>query len=1002
MCGVSYDEDAFIINGKRRFIYSGEIHYFRVSRGLWRDRLLKAKRAYLNCIASYIAWNWHEPREGQILLHGDRDIERYIKLCKELGLYFIARPGPYICSEWDSGGHPNWLYAKKCILRSLDPTYIRYSKKWYGVILPIIARNSISNNGSVIMVQIENEYFWGNPPYMFELYEIAKEFIKDLPIVTNENRFIRGTCIIDTLDAYPSPWDIEHFDRKIESYVREQPNKPKMFMELEGGWFSIFGMPLPTCRGSFPPGWTEILVKTAIGWGLNGINFYMFHGGTNPEYYTAKYITTTYDYEAAISEWGELRERYYVIKRIGSFIRFFEEELVNSIPDHEYVKCSDDNVRVFVRRYGKSLIIFLRNLTETDRDVKLETKDKLVIPTESLLTIRAKSMKIILAQWQLRNSIFKLDYSTSEPLAYVDYGNRKVLILYGDIDEKGELKVSSPYKIEVKQKTDGVKLVRRLNEDKVLVISYIHRKVDDFIELCSGSEILQIVFTSKSRASRTWELQVLGQPMLIISNIYFLYDYSYESHSLNVKVELDSDKVDTLTIITPRPTTKLRINDSDIKLTKLTEGIYQSESVTVKEKGKLSVTLKEFGYKIDDYNVTYSRITPYTPLEYLGYYSNGYVIYKIKFTPPTRLKNKYLYLSYFNDFASLLLNGEFLTSGYRRIEVIANKLNLGSKNELLVILESTGHNNDGILPILNGITGSIYISKVREIEPNEFKFYSIPDPYEILKTLPPIEMDRAKYLLRPNESQWFNEIIKRKSKNYKIVQAIKERGIYEFSIILSEDEKNYYWILEVDEPSEVVLVFVNDKHVGTCSFVDRGKLFSFEITKYLKVGENKVTVFTHGSCKSLRIKVFEYKVNGDWYLASGSRGLIEKWYSSRKEMWIELKKPKFPLKFDVKRGSIVWFKFKFTVDKSENIIAPLKLKLKTSCRCLIFVNGKLIGRYVTEGPQTDFYIPEDVINPRDNVVVLMLQDIGEGVVLENLEIEPYFIHKTVKISANLS
>ena len=115
MASVTHDDRCFLVDGKPIWLVSGSVHYFRTPAGQWRDRLLKAKRGGLNCISTYIAWNFHEPREGQWELSGDHDVVSFVKLAGELGLYVILRPGPYICSEWDFGGLPGWLTTKQGI-----------------------------------------------------------------------------------------------------------------------------------------------------------------------------------------------------------------------------------------------------------------------------------------------------------------------------------------------------------------------------------------------------------------------------------------------------------------------------------------------------------------------------------------------------------------------------------------------------------------------------------------------------------------------------------------------------------------------------------------------------------------------------------------------------------------------------------------------------------------------------------------------------------------------
>jgi beta-galactosidase GanA len=77
---------------------------------------------------------------------------------QKAGIYVIARPGPYINAEVDSGGFPLWLTQKPVKNRSPDPDYIRLGDEWLTQIDKIIARHQLSDGrGSVIAYQIENE-----------------------------------------------------------------------------------------------------------------------------------------------------------------------------------------------------------------------------------------------------------------------------------------------------------------------------------------------------------------------------------------------------------------------------------------------------------------------------------------------------------------------------------------------------------------------------------------------------------------------------------------------------------------------------------------------------------------------------------------------------------------------------------------------------------------------------------------------------------------------------
>ena len=109
---IDFDGRGFLIHGQRTFVAAGDLHYSRVPRALWRDRLLRIKRAGYNTIQTYTFWNYHETREGHYDFSGDKDLNAYLQLIHSLGMYAIVRIGPFVNAEWDSGGWPVWLRFK--------------------------------------------------------------------------------------------------------------------------------------------------------------------------------------------------------------------------------------------------------------------------------------------------------------------------------------------------------------------------------------------------------------------------------------------------------------------------------------------------------------------------------------------------------------------------------------------------------------------------------------------------------------------------------------------------------------------------------------------------------------------------------------------------------------------------------------------------------------------------------------------------------------------------
>ena len=151
--------DNFYGDGKPIKIISGAFHYFRTVPEYWRDRLEKLKAMGCNTVETYIPWNMHEPEKGKFQFNGILDVERFVRLAQELGLYVILRPSPYICAEWEFGGLPAWLLRENGMrLRINYAPFIRHVEEYYRVLMPKLVPLQYTKGGPVILMQVENEY----------------------------------------------------------------------------------------------------------------------------------------------------------------------------------------------------------------------------------------------------------------------------------------------------------------------------------------------------------------------------------------------------------------------------------------------------------------------------------------------------------------------------------------------------------------------------------------------------------------------------------------------------------------------------------------------------------------------------------------------------------------------------------------------------------------------------------------------------------------------------
>ncbi|KAM4604034.1 beta-galactosidase [Polymixia lowei] len=329
---VDYKNDCFRKDGEEFRYISGSIHYSRIPRVYWKDRLLKMYMAGLNAIQTYIPWNYHEQSPGQFNFSGDRDLEYFLQLAQDIGLLVILRPGPYICGEWDMGGLPAWLLKKKdIVLRSSDPDYIAAVDKWMGKVLPMIKPFLYQNGGPIITVQVENEYgsyFACDYNYMRHLAKLFRSLLgEEVVLFTTDGAglgylkcgSIQG--LYATVDFGPGGNVTAAFDAQRHA----EPHGPLVNSEFYTGWLDNWGR-----RHSVVP--TAIVVKS-----LNemlalraNVNMYMFIGGTNFGYWNGanwQYAPqpTSYDYDAPLTEAGDLTDKYFAIRDVIKLYRKIPE-----------------------------------------------------------------------------------------------------------------------------------------------------------------------------------------------------------------------------------------------------------------------------------------------------------------------------------------------------------------------------------------------------------------------------------------------------------------------------------------------------------------------------------------------------------------------------------------------------------------------------------------------------------------------------------------------------
>uniref|UniRef100_A0A3Q3EY36 Si:dkey-224e22.2 n=1 Tax=Labrus bergylta TaxID=56723 RepID=A0A3Q3EY36_9LABR len=315
MEGLRANSSQFTLERKPFRILGGSIHYFRVPRAYWEDRLLKMKACGLNTL-TYVPWNLHEPERGTFRFQDQLDLA-FVTLAADMGLWVILRPGPYICAEWELGGLPWLLQDKGMQLRTTYPGFVNAVGLYFDKLVSIIKPLMFEEGGPVIAVQVENEYgsYAKDDKYMpFIKNCLESRGIKELLLTSDNWEGLRygGIEGLKTINLQRLSFGAIHHLAEM------QPQKPLMVMEYWSGWFDVWGEHHHVFHAEMLAVVSEILERGV------SINLYMFHGGTSFGFMNGAMDLGTYKpqvtsyYNAPLSEAGDCTPKYQLLRKLFS------------------------------------------------------------------------------------------------------------------------------------------------------------------------------------------------------------------------------------------------------------------------------------------------------------------------------------------------------------------------------------------------------------------------------------------------------------------------------------------------------------------------------------------------------------------------------------------------------------------------------------------------------------------------------------------------------------
>ncbi|MCE5327099.1 MAG: beta-galactosidase [Planctomycetaceae bacterium] len=665
---ITYDDGSFLLDNQRLWLVSGSIDYFRTPAALWPDRLLKAKRAGLNCICTYVPWNFHEPFEGKWETSGDHDVYAFVRAAGELGLYVILRPGPYIGGQWDFGGLPAWLLAKPGLaLRANNATFLHYFDKYFRKMLPRLAEQQVTRGGNIILVQSENEYTLRTMPDRLQYLEFVSQLLRrsgfEVPIITCND--LTEPAVPEAIETVRG-WD--HVVQNLKRLRSRQGGAPLLVGELWAGHYDQWSGQ-HTRRGA-----ADVARKAmeVLGCGAQ-FNYYPWHGGTNFAFKAGApgdgpdcFQTTSFDFDAPLSEGGGLTQKYYTTRLVNLLAHHMGAFLAASYAQEARVNIHDSSTVLNVSGSRGRWAVVTNNGRQDIRQAAVSLPDGTDINV-SLEPLGAMAVPLGL---QLTEQV-KLDWSNVTPLGFFRH---KVLVVHGP--------AGWPARISL----NGAVIAAVIGSDDEPVMIEAHG--------------LTIVLVNSSLAMRTWVLDetlVLGPDFVGIEPTDVVFNHAAPQYAM---IAFDGK----LTHKKIKPTAPAAVKP--IKL-----GSWNRTGVSKEPLG--------------DNALEWLKIDRPRDVDFLGVH-DGYIWYRLETIEDKPLKRQ-LFLPECEDRATLYLNGKRLGVWGRGDGAVRTPINADFRkgaNTLTMLVDNLGRASTGHkLGQRKGLANHVY--DARPLQRGKFKLKSV-------------------------------------------------------------------------------------------------------------------------------------------------------------------------------------------------------------------------------------------------------------------------------------
>jgi hypothetical protein len=457
MPSVTFDGRSFMLDGRRVWLVSGAVHYIRVPRELWADRIHAAKLAGLNTVETPVFWNHHEARPGKFDFKGDHDLRHFVKLIGEAGLHCILRPGPFVGSGVDFGGLPSWLMGQAGVqFRTVNGPFLEACSRYLTAVADQVRDLQVTSTGKggpIILVQNEAGWTCGHETlgrgYLGEINRYLREAGLTVPTI-NANNLWQG--VEGEIDGWVGDGPMLGTMRQLATV---RPDQPRLAVEYRVGQTPVWGV--AAGARAHPSVLQRRLAEVLAGAGQYNID--PFFGGTNFAFWGGRlpdvadaYGAATHDPGAPLDESGAPGAAFHYVRRISTFASRFARVLSNLDPTYHPVCVDPDgpecgcSVVHTVGAQGGVAFVFGPDPARTGKAPTGQSASLLLSNGATLTThLGGQAVAWCLLNVQLAGRA-TLDYCTLCALGAVG----KVLVCFGPAGAEGEVSINgSPITVTV-------------------------------------------------------------------------------------------------------------------------------------------------------------------------------------------------------------------------------------------------------------------------------------------------------------------------------------------------------------------------------------------------------------------------------------------------------------------------------------------------------------------------------------------------------------------------